>query len=352
MTPTPRLPALLAALLAATALAGCTGDDAPAARLVIDFPEPHADVDAKVLIADLADPAGTATARGQLLAWAAATGTDVDVAEFTFGHCVDAIDGLPTKPGCSPGSEAYWALAVNGQAAASGMDEVLLAAGDVVTWTYTPIDAASSTSSSSGPALTVDAPAPTQQDMLMLTGTLDRAARLSVTGAAPLDAQAGPWMVHVPLEYGHSNLTIIADDGEATSTQTVVAIRLASATFEAKFTMAVPPHADLSDLVWYDPDELASAPLYTGTSATHPPEANVHDLMVTWERQSGKAIEYSSPGAFGFGVNKIDGVGQPLTASAPPYWCYTLNGETADLGISAQTLAPGDVVTWEFAGCA
>lgn len=348
MTPTPRLPALLAALLAATALAGCTGDDAPAARLVIDFPEPHADVDAKVLLADLADPAGAATARGQLLAWAAATGTDVDVAEFTFGHCVDAIDGLPTKPGCSPGSEAYWALAVNGQAAASGMDEVLLAAGDVVTWTYTPIDAASSASSSSGPALTVDAPAPTQQDMLMLTGTLDRAARLSVTGAAPVDAQAGPWMVHVPLEYGHSNLTIIADDGEAASTQTVVAIRLAQATMEVVYTAAVPPHAPTTHVVWYDPGAFASASLYEEAGAEHPPITNIHDVMVTWTQQTGIAIEYGGPGSFGFSVNKIDGVGQPLTASAPPYWGYEVNGETAPLGITAMEAHPGDVIHWEY----
>jgi hypothetical protein len=114
----------------------------------------------------------------------------------------------------------------------------------------------------------------------------------------------------------------------------------------------VPPRAPIRDIVWYDPDELASAPLYNGTSATHPPTANVHDLMVAWERQSGKAIDYSAPTSFGFGVDAIDGVGQPLTSSAPPYWCYTLNGQTAELGISAQELAPGDIVTWEYAGCA
>ncbi len=349
MTPT-RLPALLAALLAATALAGCSAEGSGSAttRLVIDFPEPHPDVEATVPLAE-AGADGVPNAMGQLVAWATSSGTDVEISAFTFGHCVDAIDGLPTKPGCSPGSEAYWSLAVNGEAAASGMDEILLAAGDVVTWTYTPVD--SFASSSDGPALTVDAPAPTQADMLMLTGTLDRAARVSVTGAEPIDAEAGPWMVHVPLAYGRTPLTVTADDGAASTQRQVLAVRLASATFEAKFTMAVPPHADVSDLVWYDPDELASAPMYNGTSATHPPEANVHDLMVAWERQSGKAIEYSTPGSFGFGVNKIDGVGQPLTASAPPYWCYTLNGASADLGISAQTLAPGDVVTWEFAGC-
>lgn len=213
-------------------------------------------------------------------------------------------------------------------------------------------DQGNATTTATPIALTVDAPAPTQGDMLMLTGTVDRAARVSVTGAEPVDAQAGPWMVHVALDFGQTNLTVTADDGTATAQAQVVAVRLASATFEARFTMAVPARDPISDLVWYDPDGLASAPLYPGTPATHPPHANVHDLMVAWERQSGKVIEYSTPTAFGFGVDEIDGVGQPLSSSAPPYWCYKLNGASAELGISAQELSPGDVVTWEYAGCA
>lgn len=211
------------------------------------------------------------------------------------------------------------------------------------------------------PQLAVAPPEATQGATTTITGTLDRAARITIlgvwhgaqqVGAPPLDAPAGAWSVQVGLDYGRTNLTVIADDGHATTEVHVVAVRLASATFEARFTAAVPPHDPISDLVWYDPDELASASLYPGTAATHPPTANVHDLMVTWERQAGKTITYSEPAAFGFGVNAIDGVGQPLDSSAPPYWCYKLNGATADLGISAQPLVPGDVVAWEYAGCA
>lgn len=343
--------ALLALLLTASALAGCTGDDdAAGTRLVIDFPQPREDVDAGVTFAAMQGlEAVDGTAHAQLLAWSQASGTPVSIASFDFGHCLDAIDALPSPGGCQPGAQAFWSLSVNGQEAQAGMDQVLLADGDEVRWTYTPLDAASSPA---GPALTVDPPAPTQQDMLMLTGTVDRAARVSVTGADPVDAQAGEWMVHVPLPYGRTPLLVTADDGTASSQTQVVAIRLASATFEARFTMAVPPHPAISDLVWYDPDELASAALYNGTAAAHPPHANVHDLMVAWERQSGKTITYSDPSTFGFGVDEIDGVGQPLSSSAPPYWCYKLNGESASLGISAQELAPGDVVTWEYAGCA
>ena len=344
-----RLPTLFATALAVTALlAGCTGNGAATTRIVIDFPEPHADVDAKVTLASIRDVGAEPNAHHQLLAWAANSGTQVDVHEFSFGHCVDAIDHLPETPGCSAGSPAYWALSFNGQEAASGMDEILLADGDVVAWTYTPL----SSSGSSGPALTVDPIVPTQQATLMLMGTLDRDARVSVTGAKPIDAKAGTWMVDVPLEFGEADLTVTADDGTATSQVQVVAVRLASATFEAKFTAAVPPHAAVSDLVWYDPDELASAAAYEGKTVQHGPAANVHDLMVTWERQSGKTIQYSYFDGLGFSPNKIDGVGQPLTSSAPPYWCYKLNGASSDLGISAQTLAPGDVVTWEYAGCA
>lgn len=355
MTTHDRLPAILAATLSLTAaLAGCS-DGAAATRIVLDFPDGHADVDAKVPLADIDDAAvsdGVRSAHAQLLAWSAASGTSVDIASFSFGHCVDAIDHLPETPGCSAGATAYWAMSVNGETTASGMDEILLSDGDVVTWTYTPLSSSSS-SSSSGPALTVDPPAPTQQDMLMLTGTLDRDARVSVTGADPIDAKAGTWMVHIPLEYGQTPLVVTADDGAGSTKAQVVAVRLASATFEAKFTMAVPPHPDISDVVWYDPDEQASTPLYTAVGASHAEGATVHDLMVTWERQSGKAIDYTDAMSFeSFGVEGIDGVGQPLTSDAPPWWCYKLNGQTSDFGISLQAIAPGDVVTWEFAGCA
>lgn len=352
MTPKPtRLPAVLTCLLAvAAALAGCTGANADATRIVIDFPDGHADVDDHVTLAAIAKAGDEPTAHVQLLAWSAATDTPVDVREFSFGHCVDAIDHVPETPGCSPGASGFWALSLNGQEVSSGMDEVLLADGDVVTWTFTPLEG--NASSPSGPTLSVDPVVPTQQDMLMLTGKVDRDVRLSVTGVPATQVKAGPWMVHVPLGYGETPLVVTADDGLASAQAQVVAVRLASATFEAKFTMAVPPHAAISDLVWYDPDALASAPMYDGKDVQHPPTANVHDLMVAWSQQAGKAIDYGYFSGLGFSPDKIDGVGQPLTASAPPYWCYKLNGQSSDLGISAQPLTPGDVVTWEYAGCA
>lgn len=210
--------------------------------------------------------------------------------------------------------------------------------------------------------LGIDPVAPTQGDRLALTGRVDQPARLLVTqadgeaGAATLvpavEVAAGAWSLQVPLAPGRTNLTVTADTGRATAQATVQAVRLVAATFEARFTAAFPPHAPIQDEVWYDPDGRASAPLYADVDAEHPPYANVHDLMVTWTQQSGKAIEYDYFDGLGFSPSRIDGVGQPLTSSAPPYWCYQVNGETVDFGITLQPVQEGDVVTWEYGACA
>ncbi len=200
--------------------------------------------------------------------------------------------------------------------------------------------------------LTVSALAPTQNETVTLTGTLNGPAQLSVGG---LTAQMteGAWSLVVPLTFGHTNLTVVADNGKTTASTKVVAVRLASATFAVKYTAAIPPHAASSDTVWYDPDGRASAFMYTANKTEHPPIASVHDVMVSWTQQTGKRIEYSYSTTYqAFSVSAIDGTGQPLTASAPPYWCYKLNGATADLGLTLQPVAPGDAIVWEFAGCA
>lgn len=196
--------------------------------------------------------------------------------------------------------------------------------------------------SPSGPTtlgLTVDAPAPTQQDMLMLTGTLDRAARLSVTGAKPIDAQAGQWTVQVPLEFGRTPVTVLADDGTSTARQELLLVRLAEATVRAEFASAIPPRDPLDVQLWIDIDEQASAPQYDGKGIPHPPHANVHDVMTVLDRE-GHAVEFSYHESFAFGVESIEGQG------AFSDWCYRVNGEIADLGITGQQFEPGDEIEW------
>ena len=200
--------------------------------------------------------------------------------------------------------------------------------------------------------VTVDPPAPTQTETATVTGSVNQAARVSIDGGPGIDVQAGRWSLESqPLAFGHTPAKVRVEDGVHSVGVDVTFVRLASGTFEALYT-AYPIHDDTSDVVWYDPGTLASLPLYEGKGTARADTFSVHDFMAAWSAATGREVEYSYSESFGFGVNKIDGVGQPLDSSAPPYWCYKLNGETADLGISLQTMAPGDVVTWEYAGCA
>jgi plastocyanin len=268
---------------------------------------------------------------------------------FGAGYFLTGIDGVSAD-----GSSAYWSLSVNGEPSTKGMSEVVVAEGDTVTWTYTTTGAQSS---SGGSTIQLEPLAPTQEDKVMLKGTVDGPAALTVIAsrsggdviAFQQSVQAeGAWSLTVPLDPGHNDVEVFDADGGYGN---LTVVRLVLATFEAVYT-ASPGHDASSDAVWYDPDALLSAPMYEGTDADRASQFTVHDFMVAWTLLTGTPIEYGGPGAFGFSVNRIDGIGQPLDSSLPPYWCYTINGQSADLGISLQPVTPGDIVTWEYGACA
>lgn len=348
-------------VLLLASLAGCSGAGATTTRLEIRFAGQGTDVAADVS-SDLSSRptqplydearirhADAYTAHDQLEDWSKKTGQPYTATPFNgsfgAGYFLTSIAGVTAD-----GTTAYWSLSVNGESSAVGMSEARLKEGDTVTWTYTPT-ATGSAGNGSTLGLVVNPVQPTQGDVLDLTGTVARDATLSLRGGPTLETKAGNWTLRIPLaDVGQTVATLTADDGTATQSIDLVLVRLASATFEAKYT-ASPGHADSSDLVWYDPDTFASASLYEGTDTQHPTHFTVHDFMVTWTNQTGTPVEYGGPGSFGFSVNKIDGIGQPLSSSLPPYWCYKINGASADLGISLQAVQPGDVVTWEYAGC-
>ncbi|HJQ93689.1 MAG TPA: DUF4430 domain-containing protein [Candidatus Thermoplasmatota archaeon] len=354
------LPSLL--LLAALGMAGCaeTGSDAQTS-LQVRFGGHSADLDSMV-DADLGSrptasryesdgvphPDGF-TAHDQLEAWAQTghtyNATAYQDTGFGAGYFLTDIDGV-----AADGATAFWALSVNGQESSVGMSEAVLHDGDTVTWTYTPVgDSAANDPNPIG--VTVDPPPPTQAETTKVTGSVNRPARVSIDGGPGIDVEAGRWeLVSQPLAFGQTPGKVRVEDGVHSVVVNVTFVRLASATFEALYT-AYPVHDDTSDLIWYDPGTLASLPLYDGKGAARAATYSVHDFMVAWSTATGREVEYSYSESFGFGVSKIDGVGQPLDSSAPPYWCYKVNGESADLGISLQPMAPGDVVTWEYAGC-
>ncbi len=97
---------------------------------------------------------------------------------------------------------------------------------------------------------------------------------------------------------------------------------------------------------------IFSAPAYAEQGAQHPGFPIIHDLMAAWETATGNTVEYAWSDSFGaYSVNRINGAGNPVTASLPPWWCYKVNGERVELGISLQPIAPGDVVSWDLGAC-
>lgn len=359
-SPPARLALAAALVLACLALAGCTAGETATTRLEVHFSGQASDIAVDVP-ADLGSrptsgryaldriphPDGY-TAHDQLQDWADTGGAGYEATAFNSsfgaGYFLTRIGAV-----AADGATAYWSLAINGQESAVGMSEAILGDGDVVTWTYTA--AAEAVQDSDPIGVTVDPPAPTQGETATVTGSVNKDARVSLDGGPSIEAKAGRWSLTTqPLAYGQTATKLRVEDGVHSVVVNVTLVRLASGTFEAKYT-AYPMHEDSRDVVWYDPGVLASLAMYDGKAAPRADAFSVHDFMVAWSAQTGRAVEYSYSESFGFGVNKIDGVGQPLDSSAPPYWCYKLDGTSASLGISLQPMEPGAVVTWEYAGC-
>jgi hypothetical protein len=351
-------------VLASAALAGCaSGTETATTHLEVRFAGRAADLAADVASDLESRPAADRywadgiphpdgyTAHDQLEDWARQGGAGYSAtaynSSFGAGYFLTAIAGV-----AADGMAAYWSLSVNGAPAEVGMSEAILRDGDTVTWTYTPVAGNSSDPGTTDDLLRVDPVEPTRGDSVTLTGEVARDATVSVRNGPSVEAAKGAWSLVVPLAaHGRTLVTLVADDGAATQSVDLALVRLASATFETKYK-AQPTHPDGSDAVWHDPSVHASLPMYDGKGAARTDQYSVHDLMVDWTAQTGRPVEYGYSESFGFSVSRIDGVGQPVDASLPPYWCYKVNGVSADFGISLQAVAPGDVVTWEYGGCA
>lgn len=367
MTP-PNLVAPVARLLPfvlvipAFALAGCSGATGAVTHLEVRFSgqgtdvtyDLRSDLDARPTQAqydrDGVPHPDAYTAHDQLEDWSRETRKTYATSSFPdtgfgAGYFLTGLDGVNAD-----GASAYWSLSVNGQESSQGMSQARVAEGDTVTWTYTLVDAGARLDPNPLGA-TVDPPAATQTETATISGSVDQPATISLDGGPSIEVAAGRWnLTSPPLAYGPNPTKLRIEDGVHAIVRDVVFVRLANATINAVFT-ASPGREDLGHVVWFDPSRLASAPMYEGTDADRATTYSVHDLMVDWTTQTGTQVTYGGPGAFGFSVDAIDGVGQPLDSSLPPYWCYTLNGESATLGISLQTVAPGDVVVWEYSTC-
>ena len=147
-------------------------------------------------------------------------------------------------------------------------------------------------------------------------------------------------------------MEVFTSDADGGAFASVVAVRLGEYTVEVDYG-GYPGYEDSQDVVLLDPDALLSAPRYEEQGAEHPGFAIVHDLLLAWQDATGNSVEYSWSAEFGaYSVNRINEAGNPVTSALPPWWCYRVNGERADLGISLQPIAPGDVVAWDLGACA
>lgn len=204
--------------------------------------------------------------------------------------------------------------------------------------------------------LTVDVPAPVEDQQLTLTGTVDRTVELEIgigdATRASMTVGPGEWAIDVELDfYGEQPVDVIVNDDGTYVFQSVPVNALAPAQVTLDFgATSSTPSTD--DTVWVDMTRFASEPDYDAQGGRHPDMVTVHDVMVTWEAATGHDVEYSYSERYSaFSVERIDGEGNGLDAGEPPWWCFDLNGERADFGISLQPFTPGDRIDWDLGTC-
>ncbi len=142
--------------------------------------------------------------------------------------------------------------------------------------------------------------------------------------------------------FGHTLITVVADDGRMTVNETLLIVREASVTVKVVYRGDV-GLSDHDDTFWYDMAALPSLATgaYTGCQQGHPGTPNVHDAMVAWEAATGNDVGYGACGSFGVPVNDING------HANPGYWCFEVNGEASETGITLAEVAPGDEIVWD-----
>jgi len=199
-------------------------------------------------------------------------------------------------------------------------------------------------------------PAMTYSAVVVIEGNVSEPALITIqqesmesrySNSLQADAQ---WEFTIQLEPGENNISVTADTGAAQATEAMQIVRMVNATIVLQFN-GYPDREDRTETVTYNPSEFASAPRYENVNTTHPDYPTIHDLLVTWERKASTDIEFSHSSSFGFGVSRIDGAGNPLDSGAPPWWCYSVNGEAAPFGISMMPVVAEDVVLWDLGTC-
>lgn len=186
-----------------------------------------------------------------------------------------------------------------------------------------------------------------QGDNVTLTGSVDRPAVVNVAygdAAESFDAD-GDWSFTYTPPFGHDDVVVTADDGVATANATVQVQRNMLVTVAVDHS----PASGLEDTThtfYWDFGGLRSLhedTSYEDCEQPHPGRPNAHDALLDFEDFSGKDIDFTPCGSFGVTLDAIDG------DESSSFWCWQVNGETAEFGISLMELEDGDV--FSFVDC-
>ena len=159
----------------------------------------------------------------------------------------------------------------------------------------------------------------------------------------------------VSLTYGRNEINVTLSAGGLETQSTYEIVRLGMTTVQLDFGVFHPasngmPRSESFD-VWVDVDARPSAPAYAAEGIANMDAFTAHDQLILFEQTTGKKVVYEFfPSFQGFGVSRIDGAGSAVSSDAPPWWCYEVNGGSAD-GISIQPIVPGDVASWALGSC-
>ncbi len=179
-----------------------------------------------------------------------------------------------------------------------------------------------------------------------VTGTILGDATITVAG---IDATVsnGTWSVQVPVPFGHTTLDVLVDDGLELQNATVLVKRHMELTVRIDHDPAQGKQ-DREDTIYWDYGGLRSMhedASYEGCAQPHPERPNAHDALLDYSDITGVPITYTDCGSFGVSVDDVDSIDY-----GPLGWCFTVNGEAAEFGISLLELQDGDV--FGFLNCA
>lgn len=173
------------------------------------------------------------------------------------------------------------------------------------------------------------------------------------TFRGPVDADR-TW--NIPLVFGVNAIDVTAVAPSVSLTESIHVVRLGATTLRMNYGVWHPSYQGSQHVedyeIWIDLSSRPSAGQYEKAGGTHVDFFTAHDQLFVFETITGKHVEYSYSASFqGFSVSRIDGAGSPVSASSPPWWCYTVNGDSNTNGISIQPIVPGDAVVWTLGSC-